>query len=236
VRVFCIIFATFFITQALADERFSDYEIRVIRPRFFQKQKRIELGTQFNLVMNDQFVYTFLASGLATFHFTESWALEGSGAYGISFDKSDKKILIDDYRITTEVFRVQYWMEASVIYTPIYGKIQLSKGDMVYFDTFLLGGGGLTGVNWQYSDYCQLSEVAENQVPIPTDQTKSYPSMNYGLGQRVFRDQNTALRWDLRGRSVFYNSLDASCDQVNAQSESKTQHSITLQMGISRFF
>ena len=130
-------------------ERFKDVEIRVIRPRYFTKAKRFELGAGMNMIMNESFIYTFLATGLATYHFTETWSIEAMGAFGLSFDKNDKRILFDKFDIRTEIIRTLYQMEAMIQYTPIYGKWQFGSGRLIYFDTFIEAGGGMTGVNWE---------------------------------------------------------------------------------------
>ena len=89
-------------------EEFKDYEIRVIRPRYFTKAKRFELGSQALVVMNQTFIYTYLLSGILTYHFNESMALELSGAYGFSVDKDDKRVLKEDFAIRTAILRTQY--------------------------------------------------------------------------------------------------------------------------------
>lgn len=219
-------------------DRFDSYEIRVIRPRFMQKRQRFELGAQLVSVMNDTFVYTFLASGLLTFHFTESWALETAGAYGFSLDRESKEILFDDFDIKTQVFRTQYFGQAAVLWTPAYGKVQLPEGQLVYFDTFLAMGGGMTGVEWRYSDFCQKPDFERNPDadPVPSDATLTYPTFVYGIGQKIFRSRSSALRWDLRSHMIFYDDADGSCTPSTAESASETQNNITLHVGISKFF
>jgi len=221
------------------DDSFSNYEIRVIRPRFFQKRQRVEAGGGLLLVTNDTYVHTLMVSGVLTYHFTESLGLEGAAAVGTSLDKQEKSILVDDFDIKTEVFRTVYFFEGSILYTPIYGKVQLPKGQLVYFDTFFSFGGGMTGVQWQYSDMCQDPNLERNPSaePVPADTINSYPTIAYGIGQRIFRDRKTALRWDLRAHTIFYDSADSACNSVAAaNSESATHNNITLQIGASRFF
>ena len=77
--------------------QFEDVEIRVVRPRYFNKSGRLELGAQVSTVMNETFIYTFMATGLAAFHMSESLALEGSFSYGTSINKEDKRILFDEF-------------------------------------------------------------------------------------------------------------------------------------------
>ena len=52
------------LVHAKQKERFKDTEIRVIRPSYFNKAKRFELGAGMNMVMNESFIYTFLLLGL----------------------------------------------------------------------------------------------------------------------------------------------------------------------------
>ena len=43
------------------DKRFKDIEIRVIRPKYFAKRSKFELGAQATVITNQTFIYTFLA-------------------------------------------------------------------------------------------------------------------------------------------------------------------------------
>jgi outer membrane beta-barrel protein len=226
---------------AFADEeaeRFKNYEIRVIRPRFFQKRQRIELGAEFIVVMNDTFVYTLMASGLLSYHFSESWGLEAAVAVGQSIDRGEKEILFDDFNIKTEVFRTLYFGELSLMYTPIYGKVQLPEGRLLYFDTFLTLGGGMTGVEWRYSDFCQEPdrETDQKTADVPSDTVNTYPGIVYGIGQRIFRSAKTSLRWQLKAHTVFYNSGDSACDPNADGGGATTHNNITMQIGASQFF
>ena len=104
---------------ALAD-KFKNYEIRVIRERYFNKTSRYELGAQFTAVMNDAFVYSYLGTGLMGYHFNNSFALELSGSVGFSLEKEEKRILKDEFDVRTQIFRTCYSLEGALQYTPIY--------------------------------------------------------------------------------------------------------------------
>ncbi len=123
-------------------ERFKDTEIRVIRPRYFNKGKRFELGGALNVIMNESFIYTYMATGIVAFHLNEDWAIEGSASYGLNIDREDKRILFDEFEIKTQLFRTKYQAELAIQYTPIYGKWQLPSGRLIYFDTYLTAGVG----------------------------------------------------------------------------------------------
>lgn len=210
-------------------EDFENYEIRVIRPKFFSKSGRLELGTQMSVVMNQTFIYTYLATGILAYHINEQFAIEGSAAYGISFEKDDKTLLKNDFEIQTEIVKAQYWLEGTVLYTPIYGKYQLTSGRLIYFDTFLSLGGGMTGVNYDYK-WC-TSKISA----APAEQTVADPTVVVGGGQRFFLDKKLSLRWDVKDHMIFVNAKDASCNPASAASSNDLHHNVTTQLGIGYF-
>lgn len=213
-------------------ERFSEYEIRVIRPRFFQKTGRFELLGAGSLIANNTFVYTVLLTGGAIYHLSESFALEGDLSAGFSIDRDEKKVIKDKFEIRTEALRVQYAADVAVHYTPIYGKIQLNNKKLIYFDTFLTGGFGMTGVEWRYTDFC----TGDTGGDIPSNTTKMYPSFLFGFGQRLFRDESSALRWDFKGRMLNYDSADSSCSASNPTGGANSKLFFSLQVGASKYF
>lgn len=223
--------------RAQKDEnaRFEDVEVRVIRPKYFTKANRFELGSQLTIIMNETFIYSFLATGLATYHFAESLALEAFLSYGFNIEKEDKRVLFDEFDIKTKIFRTTYQLGAVLQYTPIYGKWQLPSGRLVYFDTYLSFGGGMTGITYKYSDFCP-DPTPENPTPIPSDATKSYPTFITGIGQRYYLDKKTAIKWDIRGNFYFFDLADAECDPTSSVEGSSQNNNITLQLGASKFF
>lgn len=218
--------------SAAQGEQFDKYEIRVIRPKYFTKSGRLETGAQMSVVMNQSFIYTYLATGILDYHFNELLALEGSVAYGFSFDKDDKKALDSTFKIKTQILRTQYFMEGGLVYTPIYGKYQLATGRLIYMDTFLTAGGGMTGVNYIY-DQCVSSATTTSDPPAAN--TKGYPTVYFGGGQRIFIDKKTSLRWDVKGHIFAYDKKDGACDPTVAASEPKTQTNVTVQLGAGYF-
>ena len=236
-----------FIPEALAegsDNRFDKYEIRVIREKYFTKRRRLELGAQGLIIMNQTFIYTYMASGLLAYHFTEEFGIEASGAYGLTSDKQDKTTLKRNFGIRTVVLRTQYQMEGGLLWTPIYGKWQLPSGRLIYFDTFLAFGGGMTGVRYLY-DQCDtfdsLTSEAKNANPDwvdpPPPTTKSYPTIMLGLGQRYFVDKNLNFKWDIRYRGFNHDRAMQSCfpDTTSASEGTELQHNVYVQLGASRF-
>ena len=88
-----------------------------------------------------------------TYHFSEALGLEVAGSYGISIDKNDKTLLKEEFDINTIILRTEYIVSGALLWTPVYGKFQTDEGSLIYFDTFLSFGGGLTGIDYQYDHY-----------------------------------------------------------------------------------
>lgn len=230
-----LIIASSMFPQELFSNEFENNSIRVIRPRYFNKAKRLELGAQVSTIMNEAFIYTYMASGLAAFHLNEEWAVEGSFAYGLNIDKSDKRLLFDEFGIKTYILRVNYNGTAAVQWTPLYGKWQLSSGQLIYFDTYITAGGGMTGVSWLYSDFCEPPEAGDS--PLPPDTVISYPTGMLGVGQRYFVSKKVSYKIDLRLNRIFYSSGDQQCSAESSSSGETIGHdTVTLQLGASYYF
>ena len=93
---------------ARGDDVEDDPEIRVIRPKFQQKREKYELGANVTVIMNETFIYTYLASGLWTLHFSEAFAMELMGGYGFSQDREDKDLLQKNFDIQLMIPRTRY--------------------------------------------------------------------------------------------------------------------------------
>ena len=181
---------SFFLQEDVSyGENFEDVEIRVwCDPDTLTRPGVFELGAELTTVMNETFIYTFMATGLAAFHFSESFAIEGSFSYGTSLNKEDKRILFDEFEIKTQIFRTQYNAE-------IAAQWQLSSGRLIYFDTYLQAGVGNTGINWQYDDFCDPPDFTTNpDAEASTDKHRKILSRNYaGAGQRYFVSKNRPI-------------------------------------------
>lgn len=241
--IFFLALDLYFSPIVLAENNFEDSSIRVVRPRYFNKSGRLELGAQLSTVMNETFIYTLMMGGIATYHFTEKIAIEGLYFFGFSSDKEDKRILFDKYDIKTQIYRTQTNAELAIQWSPIYGKWQLPEGRLVYFDTFLQGGFGQSGIQWKYSDFCDSNEG--NSSPdieaVPANTVLSYPTYMVGIGQRYFFSRKHSYRIDLKFHRYLYNTLDGDCTPISSEAngdyrENEPHDILTLHFGTSYFF
>ena len=117
----------------------------------------------------------------------------------------------------------------------------VASGRLVYFDTYLSLGGGLTGIHYNFEhciDPAEAQTASSNVTipPVPAPTTVQYPTIAFGLGQRFFLTRKLSLKWDVRTHAIFYDLADGACDQSKAVSEDQTHFNITMQLGSSYFF
>ena len=176
-----------------AEEQFQDTEIRVIKNKSFQKRLRFELGLDMGAVVNQSFFYTYLAAAHLGFHITESWAIAAEGGVGITRNKADCDNLGKTFKIEPISAPLDHYAGASLAYTPIYGKYQMSSGDVLYFDTFISAGGGIAGIMHQDFSCAAVPEGKENTKSI-----YSTTQVNFAVGQRLSMTKNLALLWQVK--------------------------------------
>lgn len=220
--------------------RFSEYEIRVIRPKSFTKAKSLELGTELAVVMNQTFIYSYLATGMVGFHLNDTFGVEAYAGYGLSIDKHDKAVLKSTFDIKTQILRTEYIAGGTLQYTPMYGKFQLSSGKLVYYDTFIALGGGMTGVNYLYDHCSDPSLITDADVrartPVPPDPTTvGYPTLVVGAGQRFFVSDSMAIKWGVRDYVFSYDTGDGACSPSEG-GIAKSHQNVMMHTGVGFYF
>ena len=201
----------------------EEFQINVIRPKYFVKKSRTELGIDLAAVINQTFIYTYLVSGAIVYHLTDSWGIGVTGAYGLTVNKRDREVLQDEFGITVDIFTTEWITEASVLWTPVYGKYQLASGRLVYFDTYISAGFGMMGI---------LIEDKKDKDGTPS----SCYSPVVGAGQRFYLNKKTSLRWQVRNHMIMYaNKRCAPAEAGDKAQKYRWFHSIVTQVGISYF-
>jgi outer membrane beta-barrel protein len=208
------------------EDPYQQAEIRVMRPRYFNKKFRFEFGSQLVVVTNQTFYYTSLLNLSAGFHFNELFGLELTGAYGLSHAKEDHAVLDDEFNIKPQFAPIERYYGGSFLWTPMYGKYQLRNGHLVYFDTFLSFGAGIVGVLEKYQ-HCPTSNAKDNTV-------YDYPYFAFGVGQRFFLSKNDSVRWDIKAPMFYSDTANESCFE-DAEGERRFNNNINFQLGYSRF-
>ena len=228
-----LLFCFAFNSISIFASEFKDFEIRIIRPRFFNKTGKFELGLQTSAITDQTFVYTYMMSGSISYNLNEVFGLEVNAGYGISIDKEDKDLLDQGFDIMTVIHRTESSFQSYLTWNPMYGKYQLESGRLIYFDTFLALGGGFTGILYEY-DHCKL-KIESQSVFLQQNQSFLYPSISYGVGQRFYLDKKSSLRWDLRQTYFNVDVGHAACDGVTTEGDTVALKNTILQIGYSIF-
>ncbi len=216
----------FFAVPGLSAPR-QEYQINVIRPKFFVKKSRTEVGADLAAVLNQTFTYTYLLSGAIVYHLTDSLGLGVTGAYGLTVNKEDRDVLKDRFSITVDIFATEWIAESSLLWTPVYGKYQLASGRLVYFDTYVSLGFGMMGISIRKK---------ERGNDDPVDYPYSCYSPVIGAGQRFYLSKKTSLRWQIRDHIILYNGKRcAPAAAEENEPEFSYYHTIVTQVGISYF-
>lgn len=230
-RVVLLCIGALFFTAHGWSKTQEEYQINVIRPKFFVKKSRAELGADLTAVLNQTFTYTYLLSGAIIYHLTDSWGLGVTGAYGLTVNKEDRVVLKEKFGITVDIFTTEWIAEASVLWTPVYGKYQLSSGRLIYFDTYVSAGIGGMGI--------AIESQKKNQKEIESAKTPhSCLSFVIGAGQRFYLNKKTSLRWQIRDHIIQYNGKrcsPAAPDEDKKELPHSLYHTIVTQIGISYF-
>jgi hypothetical protein len=182
------------LAQDSAKNSFKNFEIRVIRSKYFQKSGRFEIGANIGAVMNSSFTYTFVPSAKLGLHVAEWLELFGEGSAGITVNKSSCTDLGSKFNIEPVVDEIGLLAGGGAAVTPIYGKYQLSSGDVIYFDWYLVGGGGIAAMTNRKQGCKPLGPNEQAVPPKPYSPSQFFA----GTGQRYFMNKNSSVNWGLR--------------------------------------
>ena len=158
--------------------------IRAVSRRVFLKKQRFELVPNVGLTTNDPFVRAFPVGVRGSWHFNEEFAIDFGGNFVPPFfvqELQDVRLLsgddkeLDPARNNSAILLST--IDAGVTFSPFYGKFALAGEHVVHFDGFLSAGLGAV---------------------FDTSRELVHPSLEVGLGARVFLLRWLTVRADLR--------------------------------------
>lgn len=167
---------------------------RFVKARLYQKTNRHEVSVRGGYYVSDVFDGSAVVGGAYTYHLTEAFAVEASGAYtrirsasGLGLERT--------FSLLEGKPRDSLLFATNLVASPIYAKLQVG-GSIVRFDLQVTAGAGVV-------DSALSSGVAGN----------------VGVGFVFFTGPHVALRFDLRdyvyrqqllARKVWANDLSAT--------------------------
>ncbi len=166
----------------------------VVKNRNVTLSDRMELGAFVGTNVNEAFFDQILYGGLATYHLSETSALQVLFSL-ISATSSQYVPQLNE--VSTPPLRYEllpkpkYFFLASYEYTPIYGKISITKQSVLNLTTYVTLGAGMFA-------------LGDSQTPV----------IGIGLGQNFFFGKSWGIKLDMKG--LIYQGIDPVSVDVNA--------------------
>jgi len=158
---------------------FSD--VSVIERKFLPKTERFQFFAGATSIMNDPWFTNLGLSAKFGYFFTEQWGVELEGLFLSSSARDNIKLLQSNDGVnTSSIVTIKGYYGASVIWSPIYGKMGLFNKKIIPFDMFFALGGGSSQV----------------------DNGSGGTTIHLGTGQIFSITKAMAFRWDFAWNMV----------------------------------
>lgn len=207
-------------SQALDDLQGKKAQLSVIQNKFFLKQNRFEIAPALGYVPNNDLVSVPVGGIFLAYHFSETFAAEGSLLYGVDTQIAGMKGLaktllqigVDAEGFQQPIDRPQLGAVFDARFAPVYGKINLLGEGVINFDFYGTVGLGLLVVHHELAKNGPDGSITLNDYSTPFTPA---PAVNLGVGFDFFLTQSLALKLDARtlvyvGSKPDYGGTDAS--------------------------
>ncbi len=209
-------------TQALDDLQGKKAQLSVIQNKFFLKANRFEITPALGYIPNNDLVSVPVAGMFLAYHFSESFAAEGSLLYGSDLQLNGLKGLAktllqigrDAPGFQQPIDRPSLAGVFDARFAPVYGKINLIGEGVINFDFYGTAGLGLIVV--QHEEATNDS-TGNPQLNAGTPPQTANLAINLGVGFDFFLTQSIALKLD--ARSLLYVGLEPNYGNLDAQGQ-----------------
>lgn len=168
-------------------------DIWAVQRIYALRHRRFELLPRFSFSMNDQFVSHIGFGGMFNWYITDVLAIGLEGVWFFSNTESNTNFYTSrSFRVTVPIN--EYWMGwyLNFSYVPMYGKFALFNRWILHWDTFIMGGLGVTltrpiaVIDAEFRDFSDTSDWNPNIT------------FSVGLGGRIFLSRFLAIFLELR--------------------------------------
>jgi outer membrane beta-barrel protein len=150
-------------------------EVRVVQNRLYSKARKFELGLLAGSVSTDPFLSVRNVGGFLSYHLTEYFSVGALGWKYLVSPSSALSTLQQLKNVTANTNEPKNFLGGEAAFSPVYGKLSILGQSIMYFDTQLVAGGGMTAT-----------------------ETGSYVTPFLGLGGQVYLSKLMTLRLDYR--------------------------------------
>lgn len=152
--------------------------IKAVSRKVFVKEGRFELAPFTGFSTNDAFFRRWTLGSRASYHLQDSFSLDVGGAWNVISEKLDSvRVVGEALSAIPDQATLYGYADAGVTFAPVYGKVSLLSESVIHFDGFVSGGLGAV---------------------FTSDQDGIQPTMQLGVGTRIFLNRWVVLRADLR--------------------------------------
>lgn len=176
-------------TTAICQDSDQEEKVHAIQDRIYHKSH--ELGIAAGYIPDEDFYEAFPVGGYYMFTFNELIAWEVVRAQWIfTHEKDLKSDLENNFGVQPSEFsEPKYSIYSHAVFTPFYGKDAVFNRGVVNRETYFLLGGGI--VNYDNKDNFENSS------------SETAPSLSFGIGQKFFLNENSALNLEIRNITNF---------------------------------
>lgn len=225
-------------TQALDDLQGKKAQLSVIQNKFFVKSNRFEIAPMVGYVPNNSFVSSPVGGAFLAYHFSETFAAEGSILYGPNTGDGGIKNLTQtlvgiafegdpDTTFKQPLDRIQLGAIFDARLAPVYGKINLLGEGVLNFDFYATAGLGLLLITKDYAivnpEYVNGNDLEHPATSATNPTTAANVAVNLGVGFDFFLTQGIALKID--ARSLLYVAKEPDYGNTEADGSPKALNS-----------
>jgi len=184
--------------------------IKVLQKKNFLKIGRGEGGVHLGFLSNDPFINRYLFGLNVGYHVTEVFSVELAGTFSPDFGRADWKPitrqLVDNNKVSPDISKMIWVVNATAQFSPIYGKIAVIGGKIIVFDIYGLFGFGVAGTQDDL-EAIQCDNVEGEPCTVTASQV--HPTTTIGGGFRVAFSKRVAARIEARSLS-YIETLDGT--------------------------
>lgn len=152
--------------------------IKAVSRKVFLKEGRFELTPFGGFSTNDAFYRRWTVGTRASYHLIDSFSIDVGGAWNAWSEQLEAVRIVGQTQSAIPDEAVLFgYADAGVTFSPVYGKVALMSEWIIHFDGFVSGGLGAV---------------------FTSNEDLVHPSMQLGVGSRVFLTRWLVLRADLR--------------------------------------
>lgn len=192
--------ASFGASQASQDE-YEKSISAVVRNKIFYKGGRFELGLHGGIMPYDSLINHLMVGGRATWHLSDHFGWEIIDAQYLfpSVSNYTTSLVAQQTISNLQTQKIYMMFGTNFLVSPIYGKFRFLGASQVFFDMYLVAGGGVAS-----TDTLRVATTGSGAAVTQTAIRSGLdPMFNFGLGFKVYLNHAMGIYFDMRDYVVY---------------------------------